>query len=201
MSSPLLEAQNVAVERGGRQLLENFSLRLCAGDIVHLQGENGAGKTSLLRVLSGLSRFGYEGAIKRAEIPLYIGHLSSVKAPLTVRENLLWHPSGESFDDPKAVDGALNDIGLTGYEDRPAGQLSAGQQRRVNLVRLYLTQRRLWLLDEPFTAIDKLGVERLQDRIQRHADNGGAVLLTSHQTPERLADVRVLQLEAPRDWS
>lgn len=194
MSDALLEATALSIERGGRQLLNDFSLRVDAGEIVHLQGANGAGKTSLLRVLAGLSVHGYEGRVTRRETPLYIGHLSGVKAVLSVRENLCWHTAGESYDDPEAVNTALAQLGLYGFEDVPAVQLSAGQQRRVNLARLFLSKHQLWLLDEPFTAIDIQGVERLQERMRAHIDGGGAILLTSHQALSLAADVRVVQL-------
>jgi heme exporter protein A len=85
-------------------------------------------------------------------------------------------------------------VDLYGYEDVPSAQLSAGQQRRVNLARLYLSQRRLWLLDEPFTAIDVQGVARLQQRLVEHSAHGGAVLLTSHQSLDVDVPVRVVDL-------
>jgi heme exporter protein A len=117
-----------------------------------------------------------------------------VKALLTPRENLRWHPSGEAFSDADAIDEALHAVGLFGYEETPAAQLSAGQQRRVDLARLYLSRRDLWLLDEPFTAIDVQGVARLEERFRRHAARGGAVLLTSHQSLDIDHAVRTVDL-------
>lgn len=193
----LLEARGLRMERGGRVLFEDLSLNLAPGEIVHLRGANGAGKTTLLRVLTGLSRFGFDGEVRREGPPLFIGHQAAVKALLTPRENLRWHPSGESFGDGGAVDEALDAVGLFGYEDVPVAQLSAGQQRRVNLARLYLSQRALWILDEPFTAIDVQGVARLQERFLHHAGSGGAVLLTSHQALDVDYPVRVVDLTAP----
>jgi len=194
---PLLEARGLGIERGGRVLFDALSLHISARDIVHLRGPNGAGKTTLLRILAGLARYGFDGAVSRSSAPLFLGHQSAVKALLSPRENLRWHPSGEVFSDAAAVDAALDAVGLFGYEDVPAGQLSAGQQRRVNLARLYLSRRKLWLLDEPFTAIDVQGVARLQERFMQHAMGGGAVLLTSHQALEIDHAVRVVDLRAP----
>lgn len=193
-AGPLLAAEKLGIERGGRQLFRQLSLVVAAGDIVHLRGANGAGKTTLLRILAGLSRFGHDGAVTERAGLLFLGHHSGVKALLTPRENLRWHPCGERFADAAAVDAALEAVGLYGYEDVPAGQLSAGQQRRVDLARLYLSERPLWLLDEPFTAIDVQGVARLQERFLRHAHGGGAVLLTSHQALDIDHPVRVVDL-------
>ncbi|MEM6774952.1 MAG: cytochrome c biogenesis heme-transporting ATPase CcmA [Pseudomonadota bacterium] len=190
----LLSARGLGIERAGRVLFSDLDLDLAAGEIVHLRGANGAGKTTLLRILAGLSRFGYEGAVTRRSEALFLGHHSGVKTLLTPRENLRWHPSGECFDDGEAIDRALEAVGLYGYEDTPAGQLSAGQQRRVDLARLYLSRRLLWLLDEPFTAIDVQGVAHLEERFARHVALGGAVLLTSHQSLDLDHALRVLDL-------
>ena len=193
---PLLRAQGLAVERGGRQLFRDLGLRLDPGDLVHLRGANGAGKTTLLRMLAGLSRLGFDGEILRSAPCLYLGHGSAVKGLLTPRENLLWHPSGEAAGDPARIDAALAAVGLYGYEEVPAARLSAGQQRRVNLARLYLSERPLWLLDEPFTAIDAQGVAALTERIVAHCAAGGAALLTSHQEVQAPVQVRHLVIEA-----
>lgn len=197
MTAPLmLEAIDLGTERGGRALFSQFSFSLAAGDIVHLRGENGAGKTTLIRILAGLSRYGFEGRVHRPNPCLYLGHHNAVKALLTPRENLRLHPSGECYQDDTAIDNALAEVGLYGYEDVPAAQLSAGQKRRIDLARLYLTERSLWLLDEPFTAIDTRGVTRLQQRFVQHAARGGAVLLSSHQALDSTVDARVLDLTA-----
>lgn len=192
--APLLEAEGLEIERGGRQLVRGLSFCVGAGEIMHLRGANGSGKTTLLRILAGLSRYGFAGAVQRLAPALFLGHQSAVKPILSPRENLRWHPSGECFDQPGAVDAALAAVGLYGFEDVPAGTLSAGQQRRVNLARLYLSTKPLWLLDEPFTAIDSQGVEKLQARFVEHAARGGAVLLTSHQPLEHCGPYSSLDL-------
>ena len=190
----MLDAMELGIERGGRQLFAGLSFSLSAGDIVHLRGENGAGKTTLLRMLAGLSRYGFEGHVERRTPCLFLGHQSAVKRMLSPRENLHWHPSGERFDEDAAIDAALAEVGLYGYEDVPAAQLSAGQQRRVDLARLYLSQKPVWLLDEPFTAIDAEGVLRLQRRFVEHASQGGAVLLSSHQMLDDAVPALVLEI-------
>jgi heme exporter protein A len=112
---------------------------------------------------------------------LFLGHQPAVKAMLTPRENLSWHVSGEGQYSDESIDRALEQVGLFGYEDVPSHTLSAGQHRRVNLARLYLSESPLWLLDEPYTAIDVTGVAALEALKVMHVKRGGAVVLTSHQ--------------------
>ncbi len=192
--APLLAARSLTLSRGGRELFRDLSLAIGPGDLVQLEGPNGVGKTSLLRILAGLSRYGYEGAVERSGALLYLGHKSAVKAQLTPRENLALHVGGEGSHGDAAIEGALAEVGLYGYEDVPSHTLSAGQQRRVNLARLYLCSSPLWLLDEPFTAIDRAGVGQLQSLFVQHVEGGGAVLLTSHQPLAVDYPVRALTL-------
>jgi heme exporter protein A len=190
----LLQTIELYCERDERPLVENLSISLQAGCIYQLEGPNGSGKTSLLRVLCGLSSR-YRGQLLwrgqpidqlRADFQaqlLYLGHSSGVKAVLTARENLAWHASLHGLTGPAAqqlIEAALTRVGLYGYEDTPCYTLSAGQQRRVGLARLFLGDAALWVLDEPFTAIDKQGVAELKQWIAEFAAAGGAVLLTTH---------------------
>jgi heme exporter protein A len=181
-SAPLLEASGLSLERSGRALFHDLSFAVVPGQLLQIEGANGAGKTSLLRILAGLSRYGFGGSVQRHAPLLFLGHQSAVKGLLSPRENLLWHVAGEHSPPEQAVLAALERVGLYGYEDVPAHSLSAGQHRRVNLARLYLSRSPLWLLDEPFTAIDREGVAELQQLFVAHAVGGGAVILTSHQT-------------------
>jgi len=191
--SALLEVHDLTLSRGGRQLFSNLSFSINAGELVQLEGRNGAGKTSLIRILAGLSRYGFDGSVIRNGAILYLGHHSAVKGMLTPRENLSWGVAGRGEYAIDEIDGALDKVGLYGYEDVPSNMLSAGQHRRVNLARLYLSDCPLWLLDEPFTAIDKAGVSDLEALFSAHANSGGAVLLTSHQTLENT--LRCLSLD------
>lgn len=199
----MLEVINLSCVRDERFLFHSLTFDVAAGDIVQIEGPNGAGKTSLLRLLAGLSRPG-EGEVrwenKRInqqreqwhQNMLYLGHQPGIKAVLSPLENLRFcHPDchdGQIFD-------ALECVDLLGYEEVAVAQLSAGQQRRVALARLWLSRAPLWILDEPLTAIDKAGVEKLMARFTEHADNGGAVILTTHQDlPESGARIRKIQL-------
>jgi heme exporter protein A len=178
---PLLTVESLSLHRGGRELFRELCLEVLPGELLQVDGANGAGKTSLLRILAGLSRYGFEGKVHRSVPLLYLGHLPAVKALLTPRENLAWHVSGEGAYNDQQIEAALARVGLYGYEDVPSHALSAGQHRRVNLARLYLSDCPLWLLDEPFTAIDKTGVAELELLLVEHVQAGGAVLITSHQ--------------------
>jgi heme exporter protein A len=191
---PLLEVDDLSLERGGRELFRDLSFKVFPSQLLQLEGANGAGKTSLLRILAGLSRYGYGGRVQRPAPLLYLGHQPAVKAMLTPRENLAWHVAGEAVHPNAKIENALASVGLYGYEDVPSHALSAGQQRRVSLARLYLSPCPLWLLDEPFTAIDTEGVSELEKLMQKHVEQGGAVILTSHQLLQVACRVQQLSL-------
>jgi heme exporter protein A len=193
-AEPLLAAESLYLERGGRELFRDLSFEVLPGHLFQVEGANGAGKTSLLRILAGLSRYGFDGRVRRAAPLLYLGHQSGVKSLLTPRENLAWHVSGVGSFTDRQIETALAQVGLYGYEDVPSHALSAGQHRRVNLARLYLSGCPLWLLDEPFTAIDKQGVADLEALLVRHVQSGGAVVMTSHQPLQVSYEVRFLSL-------
>lgn len=187
MAESLLTVRDVAIERGYRRLLSGVNFSVQAGQLWQLAGANGVGKTSFLRALAGLASFGVSGDINLHDTALYQGHLPGLKSLLTPLENLRYHPSGVVFPDPHRIREALSIVGLGGYEEEPVHSLSAGQQRRVGLARLWLTETRLWLLDEPFTALDTAGATLLRRRLLEHVDGGGAVVFTSHQ-PNPFAD-------------
>ena len=205
MSIPLLSAKSLYCERDDRVLFENLDFSLYSGEIVQIEGRNGSGKTTLLRILSGLSS-NFEGDIFWQGSPigenmeeflsdlLYIGHQPGVSGQLTVEENLRWHCALHSSLDPNRLDEAVKQVGLQGFEDVPVYQLSAGQTRLVALARLYISQAKLWILDEPFTAIDKLGVAAKQILMLKHIERGGSVLITTHQDLSDSMPVRVINL-------
>lgn len=189
--SPLLQLKDLTCIREDRILFEQLNYSINAGDIVQVEGPNGAGKTSLLRILAGLSA-PYEGEVsfqgqsiyQESELYrqhlLYLGHLVGIKGELTAQENLMFNLAISGLDDQTA-EYTLEQVNLLGFEDALASHLSAGQHRRIALAKLWQSQAKLWILDEPFTAIDKKGVLKLEQLMQSHADNGGAVILTTHQ--------------------
>ena len=196
-----LSIHDVSCERDDRILFENLNLAVKQGDLIQLVGPNGAGKTTLLRLMAGLNQ-DFEGEVRwqgeniqncfqnYARQRLYIGHLSAIKKVLTPLENLRWFVSGWPEVKEGALWQALDQVALAGYEDVPCQQLSAGQQRRVALARLLVTPTPLWILDEPFTALDKAGVDWLESQLAQHVETGGSVLITSHHA---LSDIPLLR--------
>ena len=192
LSEPLLKVEQLFCERDDRVLFENLSFGVEPGEVVQIEGQNGSGKTTLLRILSGLSR-NFEGEIYwNGELMgdvvddyrrslLYFGHQPGVKAILTPEENLNWYSAMHPSIERAHILDALERVGLQGYEDVPCHMLSAGQNRRVSLARLYLSSAPLWILDEPLTAIDKQGVKVLEALFLQQAEKGGIVILTTHQ--------------------
>ncbi len=188
----MLAVSHLQAVRDDRVLFSDLSFTLQAGEIVQVVGANGTGKTTLLNGLMGLASMEHGNICWAGESigdnPLlfkqntsFIGHLLGLKALLTPVENLqfLTQLRSQSVSLSK-IEAALTKVGLAGYEDVPVSSLSAGQKRRVALARLFIERATLWVLDEPFTAIDQAGVLALETWLAEHAQQGGMVLLTTH---------------------
>ena len=210
----MLEVAGLSCVRGDRRLFSDLSFTLDTGELLHLHGHNGSGKTTLMRTLCGLMRES-AGEIRwdgrsihklgeeyTAEV-VYVGHKNGIKDDLTGVENLRVGAAldGYPVTETQAWD-ALARMGLKGHEDLPSRVLSQGQKRRVSLARLLLNKSRLWVLDEPFTALDVAAVEFLQSIIRDHLNRGGMVILTTHQevgiTREQVKELRLGWKEAGR---
>lgn len=202
----LLQVDQLEIWRGERRLIHRLSFSVRPGEIIHLKGPNGSGKTSLLRCLAGLSLpdqgsvrwFGrtYTGRIgpEARSRCRYVGHQDALKGGLNVRENLqaLQVLGGTSGD----IDAALAAAGLNGRTDVPAQRLSAGQRRRAALARLQLGRADAWLLDEPFTALDADGIARVAAWLGAHREAGGIAILTTHQPLPAPLQARAIELGA-----
>ncbi len=187
----MLEAIELTCERDDRLLFEGLNIALEAGDLLRVVGPNGSGKTTLLRTLCGLiplqsGHIRWQG-ISTEQDPqiiqrnvLYIGHRSAVKFGMTALENLRFLHGLHSDSDEHALWQALDRVGLKGFEEVDCRNLSAGQQRRVGLARLYLSEAPLWILDEIFTAIDIEGVSQFEQLLIERAQQGGIVVMTTH---------------------
>jgi len=182
---PVLAAIDLACRRGDRILFKGLQLHVHAGQVVWLRGANGRGKTSLLRLLAGLST-PEAGQVRWASTPrqlVYIAHANALKEDLTVLESLrfLAHLHGRNESDASLVE-ALQLFGMASRRQAPVRTLSQGQRRRVALSRLAIgTAPSVWILDEPFDSLDTEGIATLNALLTRHAARGGSVVLTSHQ--------------------
>lgn len=170
-------------------LFEDLSFHVLPGQLLQVTGSNGSGKSTLLRILAGLYQE-YSGETKwhgsgedsfDREL-VYLGHASGVQVNLTAEENVTWYTSLAGIDPIKAeIWQVLDEVGLVGFEDVLAGNLSAGQKRRIMLARLLLHPGKLWLLDEPFTSIDASGVQALEQKMEAHLADGGLIVVATHQ--------------------
>lgn len=175
-------------------MLSGVSLDVAAGQVLHVAGANGAGKTTLLRVLAGLLTAEQGGVIWQGR-PIttnfdsyaaglaYLGHSDALKADFSARENLAHEVGLRRPVTPADIDEALMRVGLSDCRDLPARVLSAGQRRRLAMARVMLTTAPLWILDEPFTNLDHVGVVLLSGVIAEHLDGSGAAIIAAHQPP------------------
>ena len=198
----MLTVSNISCVRGHKPLFAPVSFSLQAGQALHLQGDNGIGKTSLLRIICGLSLADggevlWNGSSLNKQHPevveafratlCYMGHQQSLKDELTAIENLLFDAqiAGRSLSYDKAMD-ALQKMGLKARAHLPLRVLSQGQKRRTALARLSVTDAKLWVLDEPFVALDTHSLNSVQEALANHVQQGGMLLYTSHQAVELL---------------
>lgn len=206
-TSPSLQIDRLCCVRGDRTLFQDLSFAVSGGELLHLKGHNGSGKTTLLRALAGLllpesGEIRWQGENIRAlreeyaRHLLYLGHHNGIKGDLTAVENLRIAAilDGYALDEETAWR-ILAEIGLRGHEDLPTKHLSQGQKRRVALARLLANRATVWVLDEPFTALDVAAVQLLQDVIHRHVADGGIAIVTTHQEVAMIgANTRTIEL-------
>jgi len=186
---PLLAARGLRFARNEQPVFGPLDFAVDAGEALLVQGDNGVGKTTLLRVLAGLLRAD-DGEIDvdgrrantalRARAIAYLGHLPALKADLTALENLRFLCGLHGRRRAQVPETAMAIVGLAGYEDTLARQLSAGQKKRLSLARLWLSPAPLWLLDEPYANLDLEGINLVNRMVQAHLREGGAALLTTH---------------------
>jgi heme exporter protein A len=208
----ILTVNSLAIKRSERYLFTDLSFQLNSSEVIQIVGANGSGKTSLLRALTGLlslehgmitwhpyqtnsSNHTDDATTQEPSLPLLLGHLPAVKKELSVLENLLYHPIGGQFFEEQAIEKALLEVGLSFYADTPARNLSAGQTRKIGLARLLIADNPCWILDEPFTSLDKAACQWLEAQIEAFISRGGSVILTSHQNVNLECPIRSIELK------
>lgn len=186
----VLTVKNLSCQKAYNTLFNDVSFQLNAGNILRITGANGSGKTSLLKIVAGLSTpetglIDLDGSPYKSDEyqqqVLYLGHLPILSFELSALENLEYLSRLKQSTTNQALMNALSQIGLKGFEFDSTSTLSAGQKRRVILAELFLSKAKVWLLDEPFTALDAHGISVVESCIKRHSDTGGICLLTTHQ--------------------
>ncbi|MDJ0833672.1 MAG: cytochrome c biogenesis heme-transporting ATPase CcmA [Gammaproteobacteria bacterium] len=192
--SALLQTRDLSCARDDRLLFEGLNLALNSGQILLVEGQNGSGKTSLLRILTGLS-LPEDGEVLWQGQPIsevgpdyyeqvnYVGHHDGIKRDLTCLENLrLVQAMGKPL--PIDLDDALDKVNLYRFGENFVSTLSAGQKRRLAMARLVVTEAQLWIMDEPFTSLDKASMAMFQQMFEEHLHNGGLIVMTSHHDIE-----------------
>jgi heme exporter protein A len=183
-----LQGENLSCVRDDRTLFATLNFSLTAGNVLLLEGKNGSGKTSLLRILCGFREPDQGQVLWNGEAiadssyyadMAYIGHLDGIKKELTVLENLRLSVALAQVG-RYSIQQALAKVQLAGYDDALVQTLSAGQKRRLSLARLLITHNQLWILDEPFTSLDRQGIALIETLMSEHCASGGMIVLTSH---------------------
>jgi len=201
--SALLQTSDLTCVKDDRVLFEDLNISLTAGQMLLVEGKNGSGKTSLLRILTGLNLPESGDVLWQGE-PIsqvgpdyyeqvsYVGHHDGIKRDLTCLENLrLVQAMGKPL--PIDLDDALEKVNLYRYGDNFVATLSAGQKRRLAMARLVVTEAKLWIMDEPFTSLDKASMAMFQQMFEQHLDDGGVIVMTSHHDIE-MSDSDVVRL-------
>lgn len=185
-----LIVNNLSCQRGYKLLFENLSFELNSGEVLKVSGPNGSGKTSLMKILAGLSSF-ETGSIDYDDTKinserynldfLYLGHLAALSPELSCLENLKYTMRLGNDNLDLDFSDALKKVGLEKFENELVGKLSAGQKKRIALSLLFITQSKVWLLDEPFSALDSKAIKIIETRVEDHCNSGGICILTTHQ--------------------
>jgi len=189
----MLSLNNIECERGERIIFSGLSLTITAGSLLHIAGKNGTGKTTLLKIIAGSSnlftgKLTFHDNVRPSSV--FIGHQPGIKMALSPMNNLKWWQTLYGRYYKKQCEATLCELDLKDQLEVLCSHLSAGQRQRVALAKLWLTNAQLWLLDEPFSALDVYITDLLVDKILSHLQQeGGTVIMTTHHVPDKLKEV------------
>lgn len=204
-NSAIFEARSLECIRDDRVLFDDLCFTINPGEALVLEGRNGSGKTSLLRIICGI-RLPESGQVlwegedifrlgpEFREHIAYLGHKDGSKQDLSPMENLRIAQGLGKAREGISLDEALDQVGLFGFEDVPTRNLSAGQQRRLAIARLLVTDAKLWILDEPFTSLDRKGIEQMERLFEGHLARGGMAAMTTHHRVGFKDDVKLVRI-------
>ena len=182
--SSLLESKNLSLMRNDRYIIRDLSIEISPKTVVNIFGNNGSGKTSFLKVLSGITEK-TNGEISRNNVDvIYVGHKNGLKSNLTIHENLALDNLQDRVISSDEIDNVIRKYQMIDYRDTLVKNLSHGQQKRVCLMRTIIMNSNLWLLDEPYSALDSKGIDILNSTIKEAVTNDVAVLMTNHKKIE-----------------
>ncbi len=182
--SSLLESKNLSLMRNDHYIIRDLSIEISSKTVVNIFGNNGSGKTSFLKVLSGITEK-TNGEILRNNVDvIYVGHKNGLKSNLTIHENLALDNLQDRVISSDEIDNVIRKYQMIDYRDTLVKNLSHGQQKRVCLMRTIIIHSNLWLLDEPYSALDSKGIDILNNTIKEAVTNGVAVLMTNHKKIE-----------------
>ena len=182
--SSLLESKNLSLMRNDHYIIRDLSIEIFPKTVVNIFGNNGSGKTSILKVLAGITEKTNGEILKNNVDVIYVGHKYGLKSNLTIHENLALDNLQDKVIASEEIDNVIKKYQMIFYRDTLVKNLSHGQQKRVCLMRTIIINSNLWLLDEPYSALDSKGVEILNNTIKEAVSNNVAVLMTNHKKIE-----------------
>ena len=196
MKSKLLSLDNVSLTRQDKKIINKYSLDINQKQKINIYGENGSGKTSLLKMIAGITQptegeIDYDRLFDMNNDIFYIGHKYGLKSELTVYQNLQYTLNFSNNNGHSTIESELEDYSMKRYMNTQVRNLSHGQKKVVSLVQLTLISNRLWILDEPFTGLDESKINLLLTKMDKHVDSMGTVIITSHDIKDNFDNIKL----------
>ena len=196
MISSLISLENISLVRQDKEIINNYSLQIDQKQKYNIYGENGSGKTSLLKIIAGITeptggKIYSNPSFDMNKDIFYIGHKYGLKNELTVYQNLEYALNFANNDDHSSIESELEEYSMKKYINTQVRYLSHGQKKIISLIQLTLISNKLWLLDEPFTGLDKVKIDLLLSKMDKHISNMGSIIITSHNAKENFDNIKL----------